>query len=113
MKKIAVSNVIEVLNMSIQAGFIAGNGEISASSRVVERISKKFLEECIDVMNSETKNIPKHEVKEVTETLEAFIYALVENPYADFRDKESDLALTTVELTRVLGGLKSIVKSIW
>ena len=108
MKNISIANIIEVVNMAIQSGLIYDTDEISAGSSIVVRSSRKFLKDC-----QETDNLPTDEIKEVVSSIEEFVYALANNPHIDFTSEDSDLALDIVDLTRVLGGLKSLVKSIW
>lgn len=111
MKNISVANVIEVLTMGVQAGFIVGPKELNAASSIASRSSGKFLSECQDL---ERNNLPTDEIREVLSTAESFINVLVNDPYIDFAsDDYSGLALEVVNLTRVIGGLKSLVTSIW
>lgn len=109
MKNISVANVIEVLTMGVQAGFIVGPKELNAASSIASRSSGKFLSECQDL---ERNNLPTDEIREVLSAAENFLYILVNDPYIDFASDDSGLALEVVNLTRVIGGLKSLV-SIW
>ena len=110
MKNISVANVIEVLTMGVQAGFIVGPKELNAASSIASRSSGKFLSECQDL---ERNNLPTDEMREVLSAAENFLYILVNDPYIDFASDDSGLALEVVNLTRVIGGLKSLVTSIW
>ena len=110
MKNISVANVIEVLTMGVQAGFIVGPKELNAASSIASRSSGKFLSECQDL---ERNNLPTDEIREVLSAAENFLYILVNDPYIDFASDDSGLALEVVNLTRVIGGLKSLVKSKW
>ena len=110
MKNISVANVIEVLTMGVQAGFIVGPKELNAASSIASRSSGKFLSECQDL---ERNNLPTDEMREVLSAAENFLYILVNDPYIDFASDDSGLALEVVNLTRVIGGLKALVKSKW
>ena len=110
MKNISVANMIEVLTMGVQAGFVDSPEEIDAVASIVSGVTRRFLEDC-----QETNNFPTDEAREVIETAENFIDVVINNHNIDFVDEDEShgVCLCIIDTIRSLGGLKGLVKSKW
>ena len=110
MKNVSVSDTIETLTMTLQAGFIDTVEEIDAVSSIVSRLARHFLEEC-----QETDTLPTEEVREVIGSTEQFLNVVVNSHNVDFIDEVEShgICLSIVALVGALGELKALVKSKW
>ena len=110
MKNISVSDIIEVLTMGVQAGFVDSPEEIDAVASIVSGVTRQFLEEC-----QETDTLPTEEVREVIGSTEQFLNVVVNSHNVDFIDEVEShgIWVSIVALVGALGELKALVKSKW
>ena len=112
MKNISVASMIEVLTMGVQAGFVDSPEEIDAVASIVSGMTRSFMKECEE---TDTLTLPTDEIREVISSAEEFITVVINNHNIDFVDEDEShgVCLSIIEITRVLGGLKALVKSKW
>ena len=110
MKNISVANMIEVLNLSLQAGFIDSPEEIDAVASIVSGATRSFAKECEE---TDTLTLPTDEIRELIESAEEFINVVINNHNIDFVDEDEShgVCLSIIEITRALGELKALVRS--
>ena len=107
MKNISVADMIETLNMSLQAGFVERVEEIDALSSIVSRLTRDFLEEC-----QETDTLPTEEVAQVIDSVDNFINVVINSHNIDFTDEVEShgVCLSIMDIFRTLGGLRGLLK---
>ena len=104
--------MIEVLTMSLQAGFIDSPDEIDAVASIVSGVTRSFVKECEE---TGTLTLPTDEAREVIATAEEFLNVVINSHSIDFVDEDEShgVCLSIIDVLRSLGELKALVKSKW